>query len=73
MKYLPTINLWADGITTAILAGQLKLQRGQWVKCGKDGDPARFVQVKSGRSIWVAHSEGDRKTTDSFKRLCSVA
>lgn len=76
MKYLPTIDLWSGGIHRALITGALKLQCGQWVVCGKGNRPARFVTVKSdGRSgsIWVAHSEGDRKTTRSFPRLCRAA
>jgi len=73
MRFLPTIDLWANGVTVALRAGQLRLQRGQWVRCGTEGEPSRFVAVREGGSIWVAHSEGRAKTTESFKRLCSIA
>lgn len=70
MRFTKTIDLWASGVTSAILNGNLKLQCGQWVKCGDKGAPARFVKT-TGQSIWVAHSEGEDKTTKSFARLCS--
>lgn len=70
MKYLPTIDLWAnEGINQdRIRSGELKVQAGQWVQCGP-GPRARFVGVTSGGTLWVAHSEGDRGTRDSFKRI----
>ena len=36
MKYLPTVNLWDATIIAALHRGQLKLQSGQWVRCGSD-------------------------------------
>lgn len=72
MKYLPAINLWDRGIQTAIINGQLKLQRGQWVKCG-GGKLSRFVGVKPSGSLWVAHWQGNGKdTAKRFKTLCEV-
>ena len=57
MRYLETINLWAPGITEALRSGQLKLQRGQWVRCGSV-HPSRFFGVSKGGSIWAAHWDG---------------
>ena len=54
MKYLPTINLWSDGMIDALLSGQLRLQRGQWVRCGST-KPSRFFGVTTTGSIWCAH------------------
>jgi hypothetical protein len=72
MKYLPTINLWETGIQEAILCGQLKLQCGQWVKCG-GGKPSRFVKAKK-HSLWVAHPQGSPQATrDRFNSLRSIA
>jgi len=42
MKYLPIIDVWESGIETALLSGQLRLQSGQWIRCGKEGPPSRF-------------------------------
>lgn len=73
MKFLPTINLWDPSTAAALRSGQLKLQRGQWCRCGDDKQLSRFVGIHAGgRSIWVAHPEGKRGTVESFKRLCSV-
>ena len=69
-RYLPTINLWNAGIQTALAAGQLKLQCGQWVKCGS-GKSSRFVAM-AGNSIWAAHPEGKHGTGRSFRRLLNA-
>jgi hypothetical protein len=70
MKYLPTLDLWNHSIQSAILNGQIKLQCGQWVKCGS-GKPSRFVK-STGRSLWVAHPQGTpAKTRERFLSLCS--
>ena len=58
MKYLPTINLWDPAIAAALLNNQLKLQPGQWVKCGGD-KPSRFVRISKGRSIQAVHPYGE--------------
>jgi len=72
MKYLPTLDLWNHSIQSAILAGQIKLQCGQWVKCG-EGKPSRFVK-STGRSLWVAHPQGTpAKTRERFMQLISAA
>lgn len=68
MKYLPTIDLWATGIQEAIHQGQLKLQTGQWVRCGQK-NPSRWVG-KVGNSLWVAHPQGTPK--DSYTRFMSL-
>jgi hypothetical protein len=71
MKYLPTLDLWNHSIQSAILNGQIKLQCGQWVKCG-EGKPSRFVK-STGRSLWVAHPQGTpAKTRERFLSLCSA-
>ena len=54
MKFLPTINVWNTGITTAIMSGQLKLQCGQWIQCGRGGVKSRFISC-NGRSINAVH------------------
>jgi len=72
MKYLPTLDLWNNAIQTAVLSGQIKLQCGQWVKCGSD-KPSRFVK-STGRSLWVAHPQGTPEATmQRFLSLVAVA
>jgi hypothetical protein len=56
MRYLPTVDLWNPETQLRILSGKLKLQAGQWVKCG-GGKPSRFVRT-TGTSLWVAHWQG---------------
>jgi len=53
MKFTKTINLNAEGIQDALRSGALKLQRGQWVRCG-EGKPSRFVGFV-GQNIWAIH------------------
>jgi hypothetical protein len=69
VKYLPTLDLWNPAISAAIRLGNLKLQTGQWVRCGQS-QPSRFVAARAGgRSLWVAHPEGTKGTRESFNRL----
>lgn len=71
MRYLPTLDVWNRAIHAAIFSGQIRLQCGQWIRCG-DSPPSRFVKF-NGRSIWAAHPEGKRGTGASFRRLCAAA
>lgn len=57
MRYLPTVDLWDATISAAIHSGQLKLQSGQWVRCGSD-NLSRFAYVtrsKHGAYIRAYH------------------
>ena len=73
MKYLPTINLWDPAISAALRTGNLKLQKGQWCRCGENSKISRYVCNRAnGKSIWVAHNEGKTGTSKSFKRLCDA-
>ena len=74
MKYLPLIDLHSPGVEAAIRLGRLRLQVGQWVRCGKEGNPSRFVGVVPG-SLWVAHCDGglgSGSTKRTFPRLVEV-
>ena len=69
MQYIKPINLWTHG--DAVLNGQIKLQRGQWVKCGSD--LARYVGISKGGTIWVAHNQSNsRDTAKRFRDLCQA-
>ena len=61
MRFQPTIDLWIDnGINqNRIISGELKLQTGQWVRCGSD-KLSRFVGVTSNGTIWCVHPTGHR-------------
>ena len=47
MRYLPTIDVWDSGIYSALKTGQLKLQSGQYIKCG-NGIKSRFISINNG-------------------------
>ena len=66
MKYLPTLNIWNSKIQDDVLSGKLKLQRGQWLRCGNSMKPCRFVGVKIERSIDVVHWQGSSKATNEL-------
>ena len=67
MKYQKTVNLWAPGILEDILAGKLKLQRGQWCICGSNDKRCRYV-AHNGRVIDVVHWQGNsQRTSEAFK------
>lgn len=76
MKYLPTVDLWSPAIASAVRTGQLKLQPGQWVRCGS-AQLSRFVKA-SRTSVWAVHPEGNptgkrRVSTARFKALLAAA
>ena len=52
MQYLKAIDVWA--YAKAIEQGQIKLQRGQWIRLGQDGRLSRFESATS-RSIRAFH------------------
>lgn len=71
MKYLPTLDLWAPGMTEALYSGALRLQRGQWVRCGQER-PSRFVRATPA-SIWAIHPQPGQarqflSVCEAFKR-----
>lgn len=64
MKFLPVVDMWNPAIHAAVLNGQLKLQRGQWISCG--GKPySRFVGT-NGRSIDAVHGGSGKQVTRRF-------
>lgn len=72
MKYLKTIDLWNPETEAAVLSGALKLQAGQWVKCGGD-KLSRYVK-NTGRSLWVAHWQGTPAASQArFRDLLSAS
>ena len=66
MKYQSTLNIWNSQIQDDVLSGELKLQRGQWLRCGDSMKPCRFVGVTIGRSIDVVHWQGSPKATNAL-------
>ena len=57
MMYLPTVDLWNTATGNAVRSGQIKLQVGQWVRCGSV-HLSRFVKVTDSGSIWAVHPRG---------------
>jgi len=64
MKYISTLDLWNSQIQEAIERGQIKLQRGQWLRCGPNNKRCRFVGVSHSNSIWVTHWQGSGTATN---------
>jgi len=74
MKYLPTITLTSP-LLRALSDGQLKLQKGQWIKLWDDnGKPSRFVQVKPSGTIHAVHPNGaagaGKVSNERFQTAC---
>ena len=58
MRYTKTLNVWAEGVQEAIASGAIKLQRGQWLRCGTNNKPCRFVEVMASGTLHVVHWQG---------------
>ena len=68
MKFKATINVWMEGVQADIMSGKLKLQPGQWLRCGTTGKRCRYVGHTE-FSINAVHWQGNsRATNDLFKR-----
>ena len=72
MRYRKTLNIWNHLIQTAIQNGAIKLQVGQWLRCGpNDGRRlCRYVGLSRG-SIIVAHWQGN--SSETTKRFIDAA
>jgi len=70
MTYLPELNLWSPGIAQAIRSGQLKIQRGQWLRCGNNPHPCRFVGLTPGGTLHVVHWRGSKAATNAHFLRC---
>lgn len=72
MKYLPTVDLWSPAIAAAVRSGQLKLQPGQWVRCGS-AKLSRFVKTTR-HTVWAVHPHGEAGVSnDRFRALLAAA
>ena len=65
MRYMTTLNVWDHSIKTAIETGQIKLQRGQWQRCGTEGKRCRYVGLLNDKSIWATHWQGSPERTNA--------
>ena len=72
MKFISPPDLWDQETSEAVFSGKLKLQRGQWVRCGSNR-LSRFIKVTA-TSIWAVHPEGAKGVTrQRFAQMCKVA
>jgi len=65
MKYLKTLNVWDYSIQDAIRSGQIKLQVGQWLRCGTSGKRCRYISHTK-HSLNVVHWQGTSKETNQL-------
>jgi hypothetical protein len=57
MKFQKAINIWAGDIIDQLHSGAMRLQPGQWIKCGADAKPSRYCGATP-RTIIAAHPQG---------------
>ena len=72
MQYQKTINLWAGDNEQRLRDGRLRLQCGQWVKCGNDPIKSRYIGI-FGLSVWVAHGVDHKAVVKRFKLMVASA
>ena len=66
LYFLPTLDLSDPKLRRIVVCGQLRLQRGQWIKMSPAEKPTRFIGVT--RTGEILH-ERDRAR---FKELCAL-
>jgi len=71
MRYQKAIDLWADNNSEKLHNGELVLQTGQWVYCGKDSVKSRYVGLH-GLSVWVAHGVDHKAVMARFHQLVNA-
>lgn len=69
MRYIKTLNIWDSGIQEAIQSGQIKLQRGAWLRCGSQGKRCRYVSHTK-NTIHVVHWQGTSTATRERFEMC---
>ena len=69
-RYMDTVDLWDHNTAYMVRTGQIKLQAGQWVKCGQE-QPSRFVKMEDSGVIVAAHPQ-DGNTQKRFDTLCRI-
>lgn len=66
MKFKPTIDLWTPGVIDSLHNGSLRLQPGQWVRCGNSRS-SRFAGCTL-RTIVASHPQrGGTVPLDYFR------
>ena len=65
-KYQPTIYIDNEKYIK-ILAGELKLQCGQWIQLAWCDKPSRWVGLTKAKSVWAVHYPINMS---QFKSMC---
>ena len=63
MKYIKAIDLWTYG--DAVRSGQLKLQSGQWIRLGPDGQLSRFRRATK-NYIEAFHGQTPKEASEKY-------
>lgn len=71
MKYVKTIDLWQGSNEQMLRSGQLRLQSGQWVRCGNDGAKSRFVRAHK-HHITVIHGSTTAEANAKYKLYIQI-
>ena len=72
MMYIKPLNMWDNATQKAVISGQIKLQAGQWVRCGS-GRLSRFICVRN-KTLWLAHWQGTTRATEKkFQSLLQAS
>lgn len=59
MKFVRTLDLWNYETLAAVEKGTLKLQVGQWVRCGNER-PSRLVRVSDWGTVHAIHPKTEK-------------
>ena len=63
MRFVGALDLWDLGTIQAIQNGQLRLQPGQWVRCGNER-LSRLVRISEAGVVWAIHPKRQGKGRD---------
>ena len=69
MKYVPTVNLWDPAFAILIRDGRLKLQVGQWIRCGNERR-SRIVEISKHGTVWAIHPHDEKGA--QYKRWLEI-
>lgn len=65
--YQKPLDLWCENTTRGILSGAVKIQPGQWVKCG-GGPLSRYVSHDPAAGTFNVVHGGGKDAADLFRR-----
>lgn len=78
MRFQPTVHI-DNAQLAALIAGDLKLQRGQWIQLAwLEGQKSRFTGVSRAGVVWASHTHKGghahfKASCKAFRRLVSKA